>query len=357
MTCYHPVKAFRHPSQLTKTGKPKVVFLGKHYQETPANVEVMNLPCGQCTGCRMAKSKEWAIRCVHEADQYNNNAFLTLTFNDENLDNELSLNKRDFVNFMKRFRKHFKGKEAVDKYELDAETGEMVHSVHYPIRFFHVGEYGDKYKRPHHHACIFNFDFDDKEELVSADNNNGFALYTSETLDELWAKEIDAMDCRYYNEDTLFQRGSKYYAKLGYCAIGEVNAGTAAYCARYVLKKINGPNAIESYVREHPVTGELCAIEPEYITMSRRPGLGKGWLEKYHTDAYPKDFVTSKGKVFRVPKYYDRIFDDWKPEVMKVLKERRKKYAKEHALSPDRLKQLETCLKARTKKLVRSYEL
>lgn len=67
---------------------------------------------------------------------------------------------------------------------------------------------------------------------------------------------------------------------------------------------------------------------PEYTTMSRRPGLGKGWLEKFTDDIYPKDFVVIRGKKSNVPKYYNRSYELTHPEEYASIKLMREKSAK-----------------------------
>ena len=119
------------------------------------------MPCGQCIGCRLERSRQWAIRCVHEASLWPDNCFVTLTFDDDNIISSGSLVKADFQKFMKRLRKRF-GKG---------------------VRYFHCGEYGDLLGRPHHHACLFNFSFPDRYLWSSS---GGVNLYRSPTLEELW---------------------------------------------------------------------------------------------------------------------------------------------------------------------------
>ena len=92
--------------------------------------------CGQCVTCRINKRREWANRMVLEAAQYEDNAFVTLTFDDENLPEDLCVNKRDIQLFLKRLRYY----HAVEK-----------------IRYFAVGEYGETTHRPHYHLLLFNF--------------------------------------------------------------------------------------------------------------------------------------------------------------------------------------------------------
>ena len=124
MPCYHPLLAWRDSSKLNpKTGKSSLVFTA------PANwreCEPLKIPCGQCVGCRLERSRVWAVRCVHEASLHERNCFITLTYNDENLPSDRSLKMKHYQDFMKRLRKRY---------------GEG-------IRFFHCGEYGSLNQRP-----------------------------------------------------------------------------------------------------------------------------------------------------------------------------------------------------------------
>lgn len=87
--CYSPVKGYRS-AQLTKNGKRKIVFNREQgFVDLPVTI-----PCGQCIGCRLEKSRQWAIRCVHEASLYENNCFITLTYSPENLPEDGSLKKK-----------------------------------------------------------------------------------------------------------------------------------------------------------------------------------------------------------------------------------------------------------------------
>ena len=233
MTCYHPITAYQHRFLHSKNGKHLIDFKGGSYREW----EEIQLPCGRCVGCRLDKSREWAVRCVHEALLHDKNCFITLTFNDDNLNEKGSLVKRDFVLFMKKLRKKF-------------GSG---------IRFFHCGEYGSQFQRPHHHAILFGFDFPDK---VFWKLKNGHLLYRSSSLEKLWP--------------------------YGFSSIGECNFETCAYVARYVLKKVNGDMAEEHY----------AGREPEYVSMSRMPGIGHDWLldnpEPSHQKSYrnkPEDGI------------------------------------------------------------------
>ena len=105
MPCYYPLTAYRSKQgRDPKTGKWPVVF---NVKDGYSDLEV-KIPCGQCIGCRLEKSRQWAIRCIHEASLYDRNCFITLTFDDEHLDPHKSLNKRDFQLFMKRLEEEIR---------------------------------------------------------------------------------------------------------------------------------------------------------------------------------------------------------------------------------------------------------
>ncbi len=326
MPCFSPLDAYRSFNERTKNGKAKICFDREAVAVSPHHYAFIQLPCGQCAGCRLERSRSWAVRCVHEASLHDANSFITLTYNDKYLDPIGSLEKRSFVLFMKRLRKQFatQGPPCQDPFD-PLKYGKRPHD---PIRFFHCGEYGAKLKRPHHHACLFNFEFPD---MYLWDTREGIPLYRSPMLEKLWP--------------------------FGYSSIGEVTFESAAYVARYVSKKVNGPLAPAHYSRIDHKTGEMFSILPEYISMSLRPGIAGSWIEKFSGDVYPKDFLTLGGVRFKPPKYYDKIYDRMDYNAMRDLKKVRSENSAINVdNSPERLASREACQKARTDRLVRNYE-
>lgn len=293
MPCYHPLKGW-------KGDHGGITFNERH----AVNGQPMQVPCGQCIGCRLERSRQWAIRCVHEASQYEHNCFITLTYDNEHLPSDNSLNLVHFQKFMKRLRKRF-------------GSG---------IRFYHCGEYGDLYKRPHYHALLFNFDFPDK--VLYSVNNGDNPLYTSDILNEIWGK--------------------------GFCLIGSVTFESAAYVARYVLKKINGDKSDEHYMDAQ--TGVIKA--KEYATMSRKPGIGRLWLDQYSDDVYPHGRVVMRGKILSPPRYYDEQYKKMDPLAYEEMKWERELRSKDHLddATPDRLLVREAVQEERLKQLVRSVD-
>lgn len=291
MPCFRPLKGYRAKSR-NENGKRPVVFSWREgFYDTP-----IDIPCGQCIGCRLERSRQWAVRCVHEASLYADNCFITLTFNDANIPEDGSLDVRHFQLFMKRLRKKY---------------GEN-------IRFFHCGEYGAHKGRPHYHACLFNFDFPDK---VLWSIRDGVRLYRSDSLQSLWP--------------------------FGFSTIGEVTFESAAYVARYIMKKVTGDAADSHY----------DGRKPEYTTMSRRPGIGSGWFEKYSSDVYPSDFVVINNKKVKPPRYYNGLYELTDAEGMEIIRRGRKKRVRERGVDgSDRLRTRELVKESAVKRLVRPVE-
>ena len=249
MPCYHPLTGWRS-RQLVPSGKRKIVF----DRYNGFSVMEVKFPCGRCHGCRLERSRQWAVRCVHEAQLHEENCFITLTYNNENLPNNGTLVKKHFQDFMKRFRKEISPRK---------------------IRFYHCGEYGsvrdekgniikDQVGRPHYHAIIFGYQFPDRELLKE---KKGVKLYVSEKLERLWGK--------------------------GFVTVGDVTFESAAYVARYVMKKMNGDVADYHYAKSVDTrTGEYTDhVIPEYTTMSRRPGIAHDWFMEFKDDLR-KDYIT-----------------------------------------------------------------
>ncbi len=230
------------------------------------------------------------MRCHHEASLYENNSFVTLTYADEHLPLDMSVNVKEVQDFMKRLRKHYEPNR---------------------IRFYACGEYGDKEGRPHYHLLLFNHEFLDIYPWKKS--KGGDMLWRSPTLEKLWP--------------------------YGHSSIGTVNFKSAGYVARYIMKKINGDRASEHYAFMDQY-GEIHQRKPEFTTMSRKPGIGAKWYEEYQNDVYPFDEVIIEGKKIRPPRYYDTAYELTNPKEHRKLKWTRLKNLRKHAdnNTPERLR-------------------
>lgn len=227
MACYHRILAYRGEDGVVRFHKQK-------------GGEAIELPCGQCVGCRLQRARDWAVRCVHESQLHDQNSYITLTYDDLHVPDGHSLRYSDFQSFMRRLRLHVRREDRKLK-----RTPRRV-------RFFMSGEYGDDKSRPHFHALLFGYDF--PEQVVCA-KKGGHELFRSPLLERLWP--------------------------FGFSSIGRVTFESAAYVARYVMKKVTGDLARDHYRVVDPATGEIIDRVPEFCHMSLKPGIGGPWLDRF----------------------------------------------------------------------------
>lgn len=229
--------------------------------------------------CRLSKSQDWATRIHHEATQHEFNCFVTLTFADEHLPTDMSVDIRDVQLFMKRLRKRL---------------------GHDRVRYFACGEYGDRFQRPHYHVILFGYS---PADLVPwRKTGSGFVVSRSAELERVWP--------------------------FGHVEVGTVTHQSAGYVARYVIKKATGEAVADSLTRIHPTTLFPWQVRPEFIVMSRRPGIGDSWFAQFSGDAFPSDFVIVDGRKKPIPRYYDKKLSD--REALSI-KSTRKENAAKHA--------------------------
>ncbi len=319
LDCKRPHTAYRVRSGKNSSGTWPITFnINNGYIDLPVKV-----PCGRCIGCKLATSRMWAVRCMHEAftqrEAGKQNCFLTLTFSKKHLSESGSIETRIIQLFIKRLRKkHGNG-----------------------IKFFQCGEYGDKNRRPHYHVLLFGFDFKDK---VFWKNSNGIPLYRSPGLEKLWP--------------------------YGYSTIGDVNFQSAAYVARYITKKITGDCLTDKkskwyrhYENIDKETGVVYDLVPEKISMSN--GIGRKYYNKYKNDMYSIDAVAFRrgNKIVntKIPRYYDDLhsyLDGHGGLDMGHIKIQRKIKGEENKddNTDDRLAVRENIETERAKLLIRSYE-
>lgn len=218
------------------------------------------LACGQCIGCRLEYSRDWAVRIMHEAQMHQRNVFVTLTYKD----NPVTLVPFDFKCFIRRAVR---------------ELG--------PTRYFMGGEYGERGGRPHFHAVLFGQHFGSGR--VVGKSSAGFHVFQSDALSELWP--------------------------LGFASYGEVTFESAAYVARYCMKKVTGDAAAAHYGDRHP----------EYCRMSLKPGIGSSWFDKYGgTDVRPRGKVVVNGVECNAPRYYYKLMAERFPADAERLAEERR---------------------------------
>lgn len=258
MTCFHPIRGFRG------LDGSLVAVRAKSPDRIP-----MVVPCGRCQGCRLDRARDWSTRIAHEASLYDDNCFVTLTYDDSHIPPKGNLCKADLQKFMKRLRKSI-----------------------YPrrVRYFGCGEYGDRNKRPHYHVILFGYKPSDAWVWRMS---KGLPVWRSPSLEKLWT--------------------------LGFSEFGSVTMQSGGYVARYCMKKATS-NFDARYDRVDSVTGEIWEVDPEFMVCSTVPMIGAGWLAKFKCDVIPSDFVVIDGRKLPVPKAYRR----------KLSEEEQEAYRKRH---------------------------
>lgn len=309
MCCFHPLTAYR------VDGSRAYVWRS----DTPGIVETVKVSCGRCFGCRQGYASMMAMRCMHEAKTTPggvlNCSFVTLTYDDAHLPAAASLSVSDCQAFMKALRQHYNPPRRSDESDA-AWRARFVR-----IRYFLGGEYGERKGRPHYHALLFGVRFPDLK--ACGRGKDGSTRYRSATLEGVWGR--------------------------GACEVGTVTQASCGYVARYCLKKVTGPGAVEHYRRVNLETGEIVQITPEFSLMSRRPGIGADWFSRYGSHCYSIDACIVDGKKVPVPRYYDKLMarTDWLK--LQDVKDKRVARAEQHAAdnTPERLAVREICAKAR----------
>lgn len=271
MPCYHPLTGIIDGEKRTASGKPLIRIVPA---EVAACIQdqssIVKLPCGQCIGCRLDYSREWANRLILELQDHDPDDcwFVTLTYDNDHIvdlcrseKGFYSLNKRDLQLFMKRLRRSIEPAK---------------------VRFYAVGEYGGHTLRPHFHLILFNAPLAQWSMEQLHKSAIGYVYQSSELLNGLWP--------------------------FGYNVCAPVTWESCAYTARYMLKKLKGKES-DFYDSE--------GLERPFATMSRKPGIGKSYFDSMENFAESTFICAPAGngvKQFPPPAYFERQFEQIDPE-------------------------------------------
>ena len=255
-------------------------------------------PCGQCGECRLSRARMWATRCVHEATFWKESSFITLTYKDPPSGN--SLDPEDSRNFIRRLRHHIKK----------------------PFKYFLVGEYGENFDRPHYHALIFGYDFGYSQKFKPANKTSSSELDALHDTSALSCPELDDI------------------WSLGYTSVGELTFDSAAYCAQYAMKKVNGARAGSHYKGRHP----------EFMRTSQ-DAIGKQYAHAYAEEIIQHNSVISNNAQQPIPNYYLKQFEKLKHDTTE-LKLRREEFSADHSIQKSyvRAQQLDSKFKLKISK-------
>lgn len=255
---------------LELVGNDYIYCMTKKIFHFPAITESFEIPCGHCPECNSKYSKMWADRCLLEMQFHNTCYFVTLTYDDEHL-NEQSLNKRDWQLFMKRLRK------------------DQPHR----LMFFMCGEYGNLNLRKHYHAIIYDLELPPDDLIEVGTSKSGYPVHISPYLERVW--------------------------KNGRVTCEVANWNTVCYTARYCTKKLYGDDT-ELYEQNN--------LLPPFTLCSKRPAIGLKWFE-LHPD-YLYDFAylpmpDGNGNSVRITtnRYFDKRMELYNPDKLSVEKIRR----------------------------------
>lgn len=242
-----------------------IAWSQKNYSKQYATFQ---LGCGQCIECRLEYARQWAVRSVHEAKMYEENSFITLTYDDNNLGNP-KLDARDYELFVMSLRTHIRGevRKKIGKVNWALLTEEQKKAAYAEkkIGINAVGEYGEQRKRKHWHLIIFNWRPADCKPKYK--NERGDQVYSSEILNKIWKK--------------------------GTTDVGSVTFHSAGYVARYAAKKLVHGNDGHEY---KPIPRK-----------STHQAIGKKFLEQYWQDVFNHGYIIlPDGKQCSIPRYYEK---------------------------------------------------
>ena len=248
------------------------------FQAHTPNGKYFEFPCTRCIGCRLDHAYGFGIRGEWEATQHEESQFVTLTYDDQHLPEDWSLDPVHLQLFMKRLREKYDGQ----------------------IRFMASGEYGGKTSRPHYHAILFGLGLADRK--LYSKNKYGDPIYTSQWLDDIW--------------------------KMGETKTADVTQSTCRYVVGYSLKDPKGNlDRKTPYTLIDPATGEIVERHRPFTRFSNKPGIGRSYVEKFLYDLFPSDqvLINKNGKRFpaKVPDYALQILREKDPAMYRQVKQKR----------------------------------
>jgi len=259
---------------------------------SPIYVRPNHVPCGKCNFCLQMKQSQWAFRLNQELKKAKTASFLTLTYDDENIptnQGQQTLSKRDLQLFFKKLRKYDAKKANLQRLKsiqdkrspkIRVKGHEIPESGYNPkewpnIKYYTVGEYGTKTKRPHYHSIMFNMKPETKEQLP-----------------EIWNQ--------------------------GHVKVGTVTPQSIAYVTKYVINK----------EEETPVNAQK-----PFALISK--GIGKSYLSnaRWHKSKGDlKPYAMMNGYKVTLPRYLkDKIFTKNQKLLLqqKAIEETDKQYLEE----------------------------
>ncbi|AXH77214.1 MAG: replication initiator protein [Microviridae sp.] len=237
-------------------------------------LQELKLPCGKCPECCKDYYTMWATRGSRELARWDTSLFITLTYNEENLPDDNSLDKKHVQDFIKRVKKEFHSSKAN------------------PIRQTYCGEYGSTTGRPHYHVILYNCDFTDRKPHYTS--NAGHQVFTSKKLTDLWGK--------------------------GNAEFGFATPASIAYLYKYILKKKSRKEKLAGPLLIETPDGVTHEVAHEFIESSRNPGIGAHLRE---SESIKKGFLSVNGVRTKLPKYYLNWLKENEPNVFAKIQDKK----------------------------------
>lgn len=184
-------------------------------------------PCGDCLPCTINRRRVIKHRILLENQLWPSSVFLTLTYSDDKLPKDYSVSPEDVKQFMYRLRKAYRKKTRQN------------------LKFYLVGEYGEKTQRPHYHLALFNY-----PQCINPNKN--------------YFKKQKFQECKCEHCSLI----SKAWGN-GHIFSGTITADSATYVAQYVTKKMTKAS-----------DPRLMGRHPEFSRQSNRPALGAVFIDK-----------------------------------------------------------------------------
>ena len=312
MTCYNPKirveDKFKwetaldghkyHPATITRRTDLEALdhyFSAGHYKLTP-------IKCNECIGCKLDYSRQWANRAYLESLYWDQNYFVTLTYDDNNITLLDEIETPDEFTFVKEDMKdiiEWEGslvpKELQDFMKRLRINMERKYDQKGPIRMMACGEYGGQTKRPHYHLILFNLQLPPESFYDPKIKWEKYTYFHNTIIEEAWGK--------------------------GFVDVTDASWNTMAYVARYITKKINGKGSDLHYA----IQGQ----QKEFFRVSNRPGIAWQYYQDHKEEIYKNDkimIVNNKGVHYvKPPKYFDDMYKVDNPKRWAIIEEKRRK--------------------------------
>lgn len=321
MSCYHPYVGFDYGIN-EETGKKNIKVLpvvGNLKETLDANPGSMLIPCGKCIGCRMDYSRRWADRMMLEYESAGSGIFVTLTYDCRHVVNlvgenivdctypEIENTKQCPLNYACGEKCKRDGSLFADHLTTFMKDlrEDLRHNYGKYIRFFGVGEYGswENTHRPHYHYILFGIGLDDlKNKVFVGFNELRQAGYTDPLISDHWP--------------------------YGIVHITDVSWKSCAYVARYTTKKALDPSNDDFL--------DLLGKNHMFSRMSRRPGIGKPYLDEHPGCLdYQNIYLSTPdgAKKVNIPKYFVKQLESTNKEKYDSIIAQRALYAQDSMMS------------------------